>query len=70
MISFERVWAALNLEEPDRIPLFAPGIDGNLADEVLGKQNKSAFEIMDEMEEQNPDDWLKMINGIVPDMQI
>jgi uroporphyrinogen-III decarboxylase len=70
MNSIERVWAALNLEEPDRIPLFTPGIDGNLADEVLGKQNKSAFEIMDEMENQYPDNWLEMINGIVPDMQI
>ena len=70
MNSFERVWAALNLEEPDRIPLFTPGIDGNLADEILGKQNKSSFEIMEEMEQQNPENWLEMINGILPDMQI
>jgi len=70
MNNFERVWTALNLEEPDRIPLFTPGIDGNLADEVLGKQGKSAFELMDEIEQQNPKNWLEMINGIVPDMQI
>ena len=70
MNSFERVWAALNLEEPDRIPIFTPGIDGNLADEVLGKPQKTTFERMDETEAQYPDNWIEIINSVVPDTQI
>jgi uroporphyrinogen decarboxylase len=69
MNHIERVWAALNLEEPDRIPLFTPGIDGNLADEILGKQNRTAFEVIDELEKKNPNNWLEMVNGILYDLQ-
>jgi uroporphyrinogen decarboxylase len=70
MNNIERVWAALNMEVPDRIPLFTPGIDGNLADEILGKPNKTAFEIFDELENEHPDQWLKMINDILCDLEI
>ena len=70
MNSFERVWAALNLEEPDRIPIFTPGLDGNLCDEVLGKPQRTTFERMDETVEQYPNNWIEIINSVVPDTQI
>ena len=69
MNSFERVWAALNLEEPDRIPLFTPGIDGNLSDKILGKKERSTFEIVEELAEENPN-WVEMVNEIISDLQV
>ncbi|TFG27422.1 MAG: hypothetical protein EU532_07445 [Promethearchaeota archaeon] len=69
MNSFERVWAALNLEEPDKIPLFTPGIDGNLSDKILGKKERSTFEIVEELAKENPN-WVEMVNGIISDLQV
>ena len=70
MNSFERIWTALNLEEPDRIPTHTINIDGNVADQILGKPAKTAFEIMDEMAEKYPDSWVDEINGILNDIEI
>ncbi|MHA1490665.1 MAG: uroporphyrinogen decarboxylase family protein [Promethearchaeota archaeon] len=70
MNSFERIWAALNLEEPDRIPIHTINIDGNVADQVLGKPDRTAFDVFDEMAAQYPDSWLDKINGILYDIEI
>jgi uroporphyrinogen decarboxylase len=70
MNSIERVWTALNLEAADRIPIHTIGLDGNLVDEVIGKPNRTAFDIFDEMEKQYPDDWVDKINGIIIDLEI
>ncbi|TFG05518.1 MAG: hypothetical protein EU539_09205 [Promethearchaeota archaeon] len=69
MNSHERVNAALNLEEPDRVPLFTPGIDGNLADKILGKKGRSTFEVVEELAEENPN-WIEMVNGIIGDLEV
>ena len=70
MNSVERIWTALNLEEPDRIQTHTINIDGNVADQILGKPAKTAFEIMDEMAEKYPDSWVDEINGILNDIEI
>ena len=70
MNSFDRIWAALILEEPDRIPIHTINIDGNVADKILGKPKKSAFDIFDEMEHQYPDEWVDKINQILFDIEI
>jgi uroporphyrinogen decarboxylase len=70
MNSFERIWAALNLEEPDRIPTHTINIDGNVADKVVGKAEVSAFDVFDEMAKKYPDEWVEKINAILDDIQI
>ncbi|MFX0000344.1 MAG: uroporphyrinogen decarboxylase family protein [Candidatus Hodarchaeota archaeon] len=70
MNSFERIWAALNLEEPDRIPTHTINIDGNVADKILGKPEKTAFDVFDEMEQKYPDEWVEKINEILDDIEI
>ena len=69
MNSFERIWAALNLEEPDRIPTHTINIDGNVADQVLGKPERNAFDVFDELQENFPDDWVHKINEIASGIQ-
>jgi len=68
--SFERIWTALNLEEPDRIPTHTINIDGNVADQVLGKPSKTAFDVFNDMEKQYPDEWIEKINEILNDIEI
>ena len=41
MNSFDRIWTALNLEEPDRIPVHTINIDGNVADKILGRPKRT-----------------------------
>ena len=70
MNSKERVWAALNREPVDRVPIHCVAVDGVTYDEVLGKPPRSAFEVIDELEEQYPEDWIKKINNVVGDIEI
>jgi hypothetical protein len=70
MNSFDRIWMALNLEEPDRIPTHTINIDGNVADKILGKPERTAFDIFDEMEQKYPDEWVDKINQILDDIEI
>jgi len=70
MNSFERIWAALNLEEPDRIPTHTINIDGNVADKIIGRPTRTAFDVFDDLEKQYPDDWLDKINSIIVDIEI
>ena len=70
MNSFERIWTALNLEEPDRIPTHTINIDGNVADKILGSPKRSIFAIFDEMEEKYPDDWVERVNPIINGIEI
>jgi uroporphyrinogen decarboxylase len=69
MNSKERVWAALNHEPIDRVPIHAVAVDGNICNEVLGKPPKSAFDILDELEEKYPEDWIERVNGIVGEIE-
>ena len=43
---------ALNLEEPDRIPIHIINIDGNVADQIIGKPKRTAFNIFDDIEKE------------------
>ena len=70
MNSFERIWTALNLEEPDRIPTHTINIDGNVADKIVGRPKRTAFDVFDDMEKQYPDDWANKINSIIVDIEI
>ncbi|MEJ2250924.1 MAG: uroporphyrinogen decarboxylase family protein [Candidatus Lokiarchaeota archaeon] len=70
MNSFERMWAALNLEIPDRMPIHTINIDGNVADKVLGSPEKTAFDIFDNLSKSYPDDWINKINDILNDIEI
>ena len=69
MNSKERVWAVLNREPVDRVPIHAVAVDGVTYDEVLGKPPRSAFEVINELEEQYPDDWIERINNVVGDIE-
>ena len=70
MKSFERIWAAFNFEVPDRIPTHTINIDGNVADKILGRPKRNAFDIFDDMEKQYPEDWVDKINEILLDIEI
>ena len=64
MNSKERVWAAPNRESVDRVPIHAVAVDGNIYDEVLGKPPRSAFDTIDDLAKQYPNDWAERVNGI------
>ena len=70
MNSKDRVWSALNLEAVDRVPIHAVAVDGNICDEVLGKPPRTAFDIIDEIEEQYPDEWIERVNSIIAEIEI
>ena len=70
MNSYERIWAALNLEEPDRIPTHTINIDGNVADKIIGRPKRNAFDVFADMEKQYPDDWAEKINSVIVDIEI
>ncbi|MFX1323869.1 MAG: uroporphyrinogen decarboxylase family protein [Promethearchaeota archaeon] len=70
MNSFDRIWAAFNHEELDRIPIHTINIDGNVADQILGKPKRTAFDIFDDMEKDYPDEWIEKINAILLDIEI
>lgn len=70
MNSFERIWEALNLEKPDRVPIHTINIDGNVADKILGQPERNAFDIFEEMSEKYPDTWVDKINSIFNDIEI
>jgi uroporphyrinogen decarboxylase len=68
MDSFERIWAALNLEQPDIIPTHTINIDGNVADKILDRTT-NAIEDLDKLVENFPDDWQDRINPLAADNQ-
>ena len=69
MNSEERVWAALNREPVDRVPTHAVAVNGNICDQILGKPPRSAFDVMDELKEQYPDDWIERVNNIIGNIE-
>ncbi len=70
MNSQERVWAVLNQEPTDRVPIHIITLDGKICDEVLGKPARTTFDTIDELENQYPDDWVERINGILTNIEI
>ncbi|MBD3254764.1 MAG: hypothetical protein GF383_06705 [Candidatus Lokiarchaeota archaeon] len=70
MNSFERMWAALNHEKVDRVPIHTINIDGNVADKILGAPERSAYDVFDDLSAQYPDDWIDKINNILNDIEV
>ncbi len=69
MNSEERILAALNHEQTDCVPIHAVGIDGGLADAILGKSPRTAFDVIDDLERQYPKEWVDKVNGIIGDIE-
>ena len=61
----ERVLAALNLEEPDRVPCHLILIDANNVDEILGPPVISDFDTLEQVKQNNPDGWIEELSGLV-----
>ncbi|MHA1294053.1 MAG: uroporphyrinogen decarboxylase family protein [Promethearchaeota archaeon] len=70
MNSKERVWGALNREPVDRVPTHAVAVDGHICDEILGKPSRNAFDVINDIEQQYPDDWIEKINSIITEIEI
>ncbi len=66
----ERVLAALNREEPDKVPTHIITVDGKICDQVLGKPPRTTFDVMDELSEQYSDDWVDRVNGILTNIEV
>ncbi len=66
----ERVLAALNLEEHDRVPCHLILIDSNNCDEILGYPQKTEIEIGQEIRENNPDNWYDELNSMVESIEV
>ena len=60
----ERVLAALNLEEPDRVPCHTILIDGNNVDEILGKPQISDFEVFTKIRNESSD-WVNEMSNLI-----
>jgi uroporphyrinogen-III decarboxylase len=69
MTNKERILAALNLEKPDRVPTHTVSLDGNLVDEIFGKPKKNAFDVMQEMKSNDPENWTVSFNAMAGDLQ-
>lgn len=65
----ERVLAALNLEEPDRVPCHAILIDANNVDKILGKPQISDFDTLEQIKRDNPDNWAEEISNLVESVE-
>lgn len=70
MNSRERALTALNLETPDRIPTHVIYLDANNVDIIMGKPEKNDFEIMQDLQEEYPDNWVEQMNEIVEQMEV
>ncbi len=65
----ERVFAALNLEEPDRVPVHAILIDANNVDEILGKPEMSDFDLVNQLKRDNPDGWMEELSNLIESVE-
>ena len=65
----ERVLAALNLDEPDRVPCHTILIDANNSDEILGKPKIDDFDTLEEVKQRNPDGWIEEISGLIESIE-
>ncbi len=61
--------AALNLEEPDRVPCHTILIDANNVDEILGKPQITDFDTLAQVKRDNPDNWAEEISKLVESVE-
>ena len=69
MNSEERVWAALNIEPVDRVPIHTVTIDENICAEVLGKAPRNALDVVDDLEKQYPNDLIEQVNSVMTELE-
>ena len=65
----ERVLAALNLEEPDRIPSHTIYIDANNVDNILGKPQISDFDTLEQIKRENPENWREEMSNLLESVE-
>ena len=65
----ERVMAALNLEEPDRVPCHTILIDANNVDKILGQPPMSDFDLLEQTKRENPDNWPEELNKLIESVE-
>ncbi|MHA1608282.1 MAG: uroporphyrinogen decarboxylase family protein [Candidatus Freyarchaeota archaeon] len=67
----ERVLKALELEEPDMVPVHSIAIDGNNVNKVLGKEPEmSDFEFIALLKEQDPEHYAEKLTEAVPLIEV
>jgi uroporphyrinogen decarboxylase len=66
----ERVFAALNLEAPDRIPTHVIYLDANNVDNIMGKPDQSDFEMVAELQQEYPEDWIEQLNQTIEQLEV
>ena len=65
----ERVLAALNIEEPDRVPCHTILIDANNVDIILGKPQITDFDTVEQIQRDNPDGWIEELSNLVESVE-
>ena len=65
----ERVLAALNLEEPDRVPSHTIYIDANNVDNILGKPQISDFDTLEQIKRENPENWREEMSNLLESVE-
>ncbi|MBD3253571.1 MAG: hypothetical protein GF383_00680 [Candidatus Lokiarchaeota archaeon] len=65
----ERIFTALNLEEPDRVPTHLILIDANNVDKILGKPVVSDFDTVEQIQENNPEGWVEELSNLVESVE-
>ena len=65
----ERVLAALNLEEPDRVPCHTIYLDANNVDNVLGKPVTTDFDLLNDTKRENPNDWAEKLSDLLESVE-
>ena len=61
--------AALNLEEPDRVPCHTILIDANNVDKILGKPSMNDFDLLEKTKRENPDNWPEELNKLIESVE-
>ena len=69
MNSEERVWAALNIEPVDRVPIHTVVFEEKICAEVLGKPSRNALDVVDELEKLYPDDLVEQVNSVMTELE-
>ncbi len=65
----ERVLAAINLKEPDRVPSHLIAIDANNGDKILGKPKITDFDTLEQVKKNNPKGWIDEMSNLIESVE-
>lgn len=65
----DRVLAALNLKEPDRVPTHVIALDANNVDKILGKPQITDFDLIEQIKHDNPDNYIEELNNLIESVE-